>query len=210
MNELFLGCIFLWSLPWVPTDLAFCNGQLLQIAENEDLFKLMGTIYGGDGINTFALPDLRSRVPIGTVMNTTPALTPVNLAVTGGTENAQLIEHSHTVTSLKIPFTTNSKMLVSSQPATLSTPTFGCSIAAPLSSDGEINPTFTPALGFNSIIQPDEMNPLSGINFSASVNSGNVAISSTGNAINGNYGNMQPFLGLNYVIYIGLQSQPSL
>ncbi len=43
---------------------SYCNGQLISIAENPTLFNLIGTIYGGDGVNTFALPDLRSRVPI--------------------------------------------------------------------------------------------------------------------------------------------------
>ena len=49
---------------FAPNGWALCNGQLLPIAENEALFTLLGTIYGGDGVSTFALPDLRGRVPV--------------------------------------------------------------------------------------------------------------------------------------------------
>jgi microcystin-dependent protein len=49
---------------YAPEGWAFCNGQLLAISENEALFNLIGTTYGGDGQTTFALPDLRSRVPV--------------------------------------------------------------------------------------------------------------------------------------------------
>jgi microcystin-dependent protein len=49
---------------FAPLGWAFCDGQLLAIAENETLFQLIGTTYGGDGQSTFALPDLRGRIPI--------------------------------------------------------------------------------------------------------------------------------------------------
>jgi microcystin-dependent protein len=63
--EPYLGQVMLWSVPWVPNGWALCNGALLSIAQNSALFALIGTTYGGDGVNTFALPDLRSRVPMG-------------------------------------------------------------------------------------------------------------------------------------------------
>lgn len=50
----------LWAASW-----ALCNGQLLPIDQNQALFSLLGTTYGGDGRTTFALPDLQSRVPVG-------------------------------------------------------------------------------------------------------------------------------------------------
>jgi microcystin-dependent protein len=49
---------------FAPVGWAFCNGALLPISENETLFNLIGTTYGGDGVNTFALPNLQSRVPV--------------------------------------------------------------------------------------------------------------------------------------------------
>ena len=64
MAEPFVGEIRMGGWNFAPLGWAFCNGQLLPIAENEVLFTLIGTTYGGDGQTTFALPDLRGRVPI--------------------------------------------------------------------------------------------------------------------------------------------------
>lgn len=64
MAEPYLGEIRMFAGEFAPTGWAFCNGQLLSIAENDTLFNLIGTTYGGDGQVTFALPDLRGRVPI--------------------------------------------------------------------------------------------------------------------------------------------------
>jgi microcystin-dependent protein len=63
--EPYLGQILLWPVPWVPDGWTLCNGALLPINQNSALFALIGTTYGGDGVNTFAVPDLRSRVPMG-------------------------------------------------------------------------------------------------------------------------------------------------
>lgn len=64
MAEPFLSEIRLMSFNFPPKGWAFCNGQLLPINQNQALFSLLGTTYGGDGRVTFALPDLRARVPI--------------------------------------------------------------------------------------------------------------------------------------------------
>lgn len=60
----FLGEIRLFSLAYAPKGWAACEGQLLSVQRNTALFSLLGTLYGGDGISTFALPDLRGKVPI--------------------------------------------------------------------------------------------------------------------------------------------------
>jgi microcystin-dependent protein len=62
----FIGQIIMVGFNFAPLGWALCNGQLLAIAENDVLFTLIGTTYGGDGQTTFGLPDLRSRVPVGT------------------------------------------------------------------------------------------------------------------------------------------------
>ncbi|MDP2310212.1 MAG: tail fiber protein [Pseudomonadota bacterium] len=62
--EPFLGQLMLVGFNFAPRGWAFCNGQLLSIAQNTALFSLLGTTYGGDGITTFALPDLRGRTPL--------------------------------------------------------------------------------------------------------------------------------------------------
>jgi microcystin-dependent protein len=62
--EPYLGQITLVAFNFAPLGWALCNGQLLSIAQNTALFSLLGTTYGGDGQTTFALPDLRSRIPL--------------------------------------------------------------------------------------------------------------------------------------------------
>jgi len=80
---------------------ASCDGQLLPISQNAALFSLLGTIYGGDGRTTFALPDLRGRTAIHT--GTGPGLSSRPQGQRGGTETntmtvAQMPSHSHTIT----------------------------------------------------------------------------------------------------------------
>ena len=64
MSQPYVGEIRMFAGNFAPLGWAFCDGQLLSIAENEVLFQLIGTTYGGDGQNTYALPDLRGRVPV--------------------------------------------------------------------------------------------------------------------------------------------------
>ena len=64
MSQPFIGEIRLFAGNFAPSGWMYCNGQLLQISENETLFNLIGTTYGGDGQSTFALPNLQSRVPV--------------------------------------------------------------------------------------------------------------------------------------------------
>ena len=64
MSNPFVGEIRMFAGSFAPAGWAFCSGQLLPISENETLFQLIGTTYGGDGQSTFALPDLRGRIPM--------------------------------------------------------------------------------------------------------------------------------------------------
>jgi microcystin-dependent protein len=65
MSDPFISQIMIWPPNFAPRNWAFCQGQLLPISNNQALFALIGTIYGGDGRTTLGLPDLRGRVPIG-------------------------------------------------------------------------------------------------------------------------------------------------
>ena len=65
MSEPFIGQIEMFAGNFAPRNWAFCDGQLLAIAQNTALFSLLGTLYGGDGRVTFGLPDLRGRLPMG-------------------------------------------------------------------------------------------------------------------------------------------------
>jgi microcystin-dependent protein len=64
VSEPFLGEIRMFGFNFAPVGWALCHGQLLPISENTALFSLLGTTYGGDGMTTFALPNLQSRVPV--------------------------------------------------------------------------------------------------------------------------------------------------
>ena len=94
MSQPYVGEIRLFAGNFAPDGWAFCNGQLLAIAENEVLFQLIGTTYGGDGVNTYALPNLQSRVPIhqgpGFVIGQAAGTETVTLTV------QQLPIHTHT------------------------------------------------------------------------------------------------------------------
>ncbi len=83
-QEPFIAEIMLFAGNFAPRNYAFCDGQLLSIAQNQALFSLLGTTYGGDGRTTFALPDLRGRVPVHP--GTGPGLTPRRLGERGGSE----------------------------------------------------------------------------------------------------------------------------
>src|SRR5512145_1382897 len=97
MAQPYVGEIRMFAGNFAPQGWMFCEGQLLPIAENESLFNLIGTTYGGDGQETFALPDLRGRVPVH--FN---AANPIGSL--GGVENVtlttqQISTHNHVITA---------------------------------------------------------------------------------------------------------------
>jgi microcystin-dependent protein len=93
MAQPYIGEIRMFAGNFAPAGWMFCEGQLLPISENETLFQLIGTTYGGDGESTFALPDLRGRLPIhkgnGFVLAETGGVEEVNLNI------QQIPAHSH-------------------------------------------------------------------------------------------------------------------
>src|SRR6478752_7772156 len=98
MSQPFVGEIRMFGGNFAPAGWAFCNGQVLPISENDVLFNLIGTTYGGDGQETFALPNLQSRVPIH--MGQGPGLSSYTIGEMGGTETVtlttnQIPAHNH-------------------------------------------------------------------------------------------------------------------
>src|SRR5437773_6348776 len=98
MAQPYVGEIRIFAGNFAPAGWMFCDGQLLPISENETLFNLIGTTYGGDGQTTFALPDLRGRLPIH--QGTDPAGNTYILAESGGVEQVtlttnQIPTHTH-------------------------------------------------------------------------------------------------------------------
>jgi microcystin-dependent protein len=107
MAQPYVGEIRIFAGNFAPAGWMFCEGQLLPISENETLFNLIGTTYGGDGQSTFGLPDLRGRIPLHQGNGFT-------LAETGGVEAV-------TLTISQIPAHTHPK-LASTDPATVPNP----------------------------------------------------------------------------------------
>ncbi len=166
--EGYLAQIIMFAGNFAPRSWAFCQGQILSIAQNTALFSLLGTTYGGNGQTTFALPDLQGRVPVGTGQG--PGLSNIVLGEVGGTSTTTLSinnmpQHNHSlVVNVAVSDTT----------------------AGSTEGDGKI-------LGA----------PASNI-FTAPGNaSGNMGgVTNTVGIAGGSqpFNNMQPYLGMNYVI----------
>ena len=108
MSDPFIGEIRMFAGTFAPRNYAFCEGQLLAIAQNDALFSLFGTIYGGDGRTTFGLPDLRGRIPIH--MGTGPGLSSRVIGQRAGAETttlnaSHLPTHTHTLQASTSPAT---------------------------------------------------------------------------------------------------------
>jgi microcystin-dependent protein len=110
MSEPFVAEIRIWALSFAPRGWAFCNGQLLPIAQNTALFSLIGTTYGGDGRSTTALPNLQGRAPMQP--RSGPGLTHRQLGENGGVETvtlslAQMANHNHSLMAANVPASVN-------------------------------------------------------------------------------------------------------
>lgn len=92
MSEFYIGQIMMTGFGYAQKYFAMCNGQIMSIQQNQALFALLGTSYGGNGVNNFALPDLRGRVPVGAYPSADPSWQPAPYAMgqSGGVENVTL------------------------------------------------------------------------------------------------------------------------
>ena len=156
---------------FAPRNWAFCNGQIMSIVQNTALFSLIGTTYGGNGQTTFALPDLRSRVPRGTGQG--PGLTNVNLGEVSGTETVTLLTtqmpaHTHSAT-----------VAVNQNPGTSANPV-GNFLAGGVDATANPIPTYAAAAA--------------GGNLNAS--SVNIGIAGNSQPVP----HLNPYLGMNYII----------
>lgn len=98
MAESYLGEIRMFGGTFPPLKWAFCDGQMVSITQNEALYSLIGTIYGGDGRSSFQFPDMRGRIPVH--HGTGPGLSSMNIGLHYGVEEVTLSEseipsHSH-------------------------------------------------------------------------------------------------------------------
>ena len=111
MSEPFVGEIRMFAGNFAPRGWAFCDGQLLAISQNDALFSLLGTIYGGDGRTTFGLPEMRGRIPLH--QGAGPGLTNKPLGSKAGAENVtlttnHLASHTHDLNANTGPGTSDS------------------------------------------------------------------------------------------------------
>lgn len=161
MASPFLGQISLFGFNFAPRGWAFCQGQLLSIAQNSALFALLGTMYGGNGQTTFGLPDLRGRVPVGQGQG--PGLPSVSIGEMAG-------ETTHTLISTEMPAHGHALNAFSTT-GTETVPGNG----VPANTQGSVNAAadtaFAPAaVGTAGGSQPhNNMQPYLGLNFSIAI-----------------------------------------
>ncbi len=189
---------------FAPRGWAFCNGQLMSISQNSALFSLLGTMYGGDGQNTFGLPDLRGRVPVGSQAQG-PGLANIVQGQTGGTNNV----------TVSATGSANVSLTEANLPAHTHTAT-GLTASTAVSVSTGNNGTVTPATG--SLLSGTGPGPTAAAIYAASatnpVSLGGVSTSVGGSTSSVGSGTalqapvstsatasvMQPYLGVNYVI----------
>ena len=104
MADPYISMIEAFGFDFAPRGWALCAGQTLSIAQNQALFALLGTTFGGNGTTTFNLPDLRGRIALG--FGQAPGLSAYDLGAIGGAEGHQLLStevpaHSHTVNAVR-------------------------------------------------------------------------------------------------------------
>lgn len=191
--EGYIGEIRHFAGNFAPRGWLFCQGQQLAISQYDALFALIGTTYGGDGQNSFSLPDFRGRVALGTGQG--PGLSTVVLGALAGTETVTLTQtnlpaHTHTV--ITTPINPALTVSVNSAQASAHTATNGASIA---SAGYMASGSFVPNLGFNTATPAVALNPGTVDLTSVTVNNANIGGSLPHN-------NMQPYLVVNFIICI--------
>lgn len=184
--EPFIAWITMFGGNFAPRGWAFCQGQILSIAQNTALFSLLGTTFGGNGQTTFQLPDLRGRVPLGTGQG--PGLPAYNLGEMAGTPTTTLLitnmpAHNHTA----VPNLTTAQS-ASTAAGTTNTPGSGL-VPATLPTIGG-GPGGTTIKGYAA---QDNTATLA-----SSGVSGTIAIGIAGGSQP--FSIMQPYLGMNYII----------
>ncbi|PZR20369.1 MAG: phage tail protein [Flavobacterium psychrophilum] len=176
MDEELMGCIKLFAGNFAPRGYMLCNGQTLSISQNTALFSILGTMYGGDGIQTFALPNLQGTAPIGAGAD--PSGNRYTQGQVGGTPTVtlntqQIPAHNHT-----------GQISVSSTNSTTGTPAANTVLGIPGVTQGR---DFVAGLGYTTA--------------TPNVNLANTVITGpTGG--NQPFSIMQPYLALNYIICV--------
>ncbi|MDI1277193.1 tail fiber protein [Methylobacter sp.] len=215
--DAFIGTVMAVGFNYPPRGWLFCNGQTVPVQQNAALFALLGTMYGGDGQNTFGIPDLRGRVVVGSQAQG-PGLMNVPQGTKAGTNTATVIstgavsftiginnlpQHNHSVSVPGSAFTASSKLNATSDgpgsPGPVANATL-CNTGSGGTSGNMYLATTGPATDLVALNSQSVTTTLVG---SANVNSGTTGSGTAVSApvtTSANISNMQPYLGLNYII----------
>lgn len=174
MASPFIGQIIIFGGNFAIRNFAMCNGQALAISQNTALFSILGTTYGGNGLTTFNLPDLRSRFP--THFGQGPGLSNYNLGQVSGEEN-------HTLISTEMPVHTHTASAVTTLKASSSA-----------ANSGIPTTNAAAATGRNNIYQTAAPN----VDLAAGAAATSVAVNNAGGSLPHN--NLPPYLALNFLI----------
>lgn len=218
MSDPFIGEIKMFAGNYAPVGYALCQGQLLTVNQNQALYAIIGTTYGGNANTNFNLPNMGGRVPVGTgplVGDSTGTYTVNNAGQKGGVLNSQLTvanlpAHNHTAT-----FTPSGQGAVdvsvnvgTSSGAAMVNPSAGSTVyltsveASTTGGDGvTINGLYASSIGSPSA-------KLGGVQVSGSASAGTVTVGVTGSGAA--FSNVQPYLGVSFIIALeGLWPQRS-
>lgn len=219
--EMFLGTIVPVAFPFAPRGFMTCAGQLLSISQYSALFSLLGTAYGGDGQSTFALPDLRGRVAVGTTLGA-PGRIDANMGTVGGNTAftavlngtgaaavtltmANLPAHNHTATFAATGGGTPATLNVSADVATTSQAVQDSYLAAAKIGGPNQPLMYRPDAGKGTVA-------LNAATISGGGGGGKVTVDNTGDgtplmapvtvSVTGQVATVPPFIGVQYIICV--------
>ncbi len=194
MSEPFLGEIRMVGFNFPPRGWALCAGQLMPIAQNSALFSLLGTTFGGDGITTFALPDYRSRSPVG--MGNGPGLTTIVQGEKSGIESttlniSQMPIHNHVATTTATATSTGTLQVAGTSSNPSATPSATNNILSASGGGPGSATIWSDQLGTSpvTLANPEVINTAVNVNVTVQSAGGSQPI-----------GLRNPFLGTNFII----------
>ncbi|MEX3955985.1 phage tail protein [Trinickia sp. EG282A] len=195
MSDPYVGEIRMVAFNFAPQGWALCQGQLLAVAQNEALYSLLGTFYGGNGVSNFQLPDLRGRTPVGAGQGL--GLSSINLGEQAGTENVQLTisnmpSHTHSATAQ--PGTATGSVALPATTSTASENESGVpgpnAVLGPVSSSGRPLGLYSTATDNVTTLKP----------FNVSLQTSAPAITNSPTGSNTPVPVRNPYLGINFCI----------
>jgi microcystin-dependent protein len=217
--DAFMGSVLAVGFNYPPRGWLFCNGQTVPIQQNAAMFALLGTMYGGDGQNTFGIPDLRGRVVVGSQAQG-PGLANVAQGEKGGSNNATVISngtatitlntpnlpgHNHTFSVAGSNFTASSTLnATTNTTGATALPAANATLGNSTGTGGGLANVYIPTTGpSNNLVALNTASVTTNLVGNASGNTGNTG-SGTPLTVpvvsSATISNMQPYLGLNYII----------